>query len=731
MFEKPTSIGVAFQSEQNAQSRYIGKSPPNREAEKLVLGKGRFVSDVELKDALHIGFVRSQTGNGKILEIELAIALELEGVNSGFVGNHVAHLGNLAVNPVLGEVNQLKFPVLAYEEVSAIGQPIAAILADTAIQAQDACEAVTVEIEEMALGPETSVDHPDPVIVFSNEYTQGDFKSNFDEADHIVEAEILHPRLAPSPMECRAIAVDYDVAHDSALVWLSTQTPHRARSQLSKILGVELDRLRVIAPDVGGAFGLKASLYPEEVFAVWAAFETKRSVRWTATRSEDIISASHGRGLKTKGRLALSKEGKFLAIEAEVLAPVGCWLTNSSAIPAWNAARILPGPYEVNSYSLKTTGIKTNTAPVGIYRGAGRPEAAMLMERLVEQAACQLNIDPMEIRRINLLKPHQFPYKRDTGVVLDSGNYPEALDRLLKFCNYDQVRITQKQRQNNGEIIGVGACFFVEPCGTGWESATIGINPDGSVILRTGGTSQGHNRETAYAQIAAETLGCDIEQVTVISGDTDLCPDGIGALASRSTAIGGSAIVMAAIAAFEKTGGTLFPSNPVECACVYESDGEAWGYGIHLAQIVIDPDTGQLTIDQLTCLDDAGNLINPKLVEGQIIGGIAQGIGEAVMENLVYDQDGQLITGSLMDYALPRATDMPTISLTHMQTPSPANLLGAKGVGEAGTIGAPAAIHNAVLNALEPFGITSLKLPMSSNVIWQAIRSAQLKNKAK
>lgn len=723
---KATSVANIAKAnpDDTAESRQTGLSPPRREDSRLLTGRGSFVADIALADALHISFVRSPVAAGKVVDCDLAGALGCPGVVAAFHGAHVSHLGDLSVNPVLGPVAGIEYPVLASGHVLTVGQPVAAVLAKTALEAQDACEQVEVDLDEADRDPCVDPADKNAAAPFARHWCQGDTERAFAEADHIIDVDVQHPRLAPSPMENRAIAVRYDPDELGVTVWLSTQTPHRARAELSNILVRDAEQIRVVAPDTGGAFGLKASLYPEEVFAVWAAFELRRSVRWTAARSEDLLSASHGRGLSTRGRLALSSDGKFLGLQAEICAPVGCWLTNSSAIPAWNAARILPGPYKIQAFDLQATGVWTNTAPVGIYRGAGRPEAAMLMERLVEEAARRTEIDPMELRRINLLRPGELPCHRATGATLDSGDYPRALALLVKSAAYEEARNEQEERRRRGEIVGIGAGFFVEPCGTGWESAAVCLNPDGTVVVRSGSSAQGHGRETAYAQIAAEELGCDLERVTVHFGDTRNCPEGIGALASRSTAIGGSAVVMAAREALVKSGGSLRPERVIEASVRYESDGEAWGYGCYLAQIAIDAETGVLKIEKMTCLDDAGTIINPKMAEGQIRGGIAQGLGEALLERLVYDDEGQLITGSLMDYALPRATDMPPVDIIHMQTPSSANLLGAKGIGEAGTIGAPVAIYNAAFDALSPLGVTFLPLPLTGNALWRAIRSA-------
>ncbi len=697
----------------------IGQSPQRREDEPLLTGGGRFVADVALEAPLNICFVRSHHAEGVIVDCNAEDAAGVPGVVAVFTGKDVKHIGKLSVNPVLGAMSAQTYEILAHERASAVGQPIAAVVAESALAAQDAAELMQVDVCE----PDTSVNVA-AVPVFEKQWREGDAASVLRDADHLVELEIQHPRVAPSPLENRAIAVRFDTATDSVTVWLSSQTPHRARRELSEMLGVDMRRIHVIAPHVGGAFGLKASLYPEEVFTVWAAFRLRRSTRWIATRSEDLASATHGRGITMRGALGVSEDGTFLALTASVRAPVGHWLTSSAAVPAWNAGRILPGPYDIRSVEVRTVGVSTPTAPVGIYRGAGRPEAAMLMERLVDAAARRLGVDPLDLRLKNLLRPDQLPKARNSGAVLDSGDYPAALSKLADLAAYRQARADQQRRRDLGETVGLGVSFFIEPCGVGWESATVCLNPDGAIVVKTGGSSQGHGRETALAQIAADALGCDIDRIEVHHGDTQTCPEGIGALASRSTAIGGSAVVKAARQALARAGGSLTPDRPIEARVNYHVEGEAWGYGCYLAQVSIDTETGNVRVERLICLDDAGTIINPKMLDGQLMGGVVQGIGEALMEHLVYDESGQLLTGSLMDYALPRAADMPVIDLIHMETPSPMNLLGSKGVGEAGTIGTPAAIYNAVADALSPLGVTTMPMPMTSQSIWEAIVSA-------
>ncbi len=710
------------------RSQLIGASVARREDAPLVTGSAQYVADVQLDEPLHISFVRASEANCRIDEVHCDDAQEMHGVAAVFSGRDCPELSPLEVNPILGEAENQNFEMLARNALHFVGQPFAAVLADTLSHAEDAAEAIYADTSDADSQRVTSLRaaiDTDCCPVFDKRWQEGDFEKASSAAHATVEVEVEHSRLAPSPMETRGIAVKYHEDTGGVTVWLSTQTPHRARKMLAKILDCDGASIRLISPDVGGAFGMKASLYPEEIFAVWAAMTLKRSVRWIAWRNEDFLAASHGRGLICRGKLAVDKEGTFLALDAEINAPLGSWLTTSSAIPAWNAARILPGPYRVTNYDLRSRAYETHTAPFGIYRGAGRPEAAMLMERLVEEASRKTGIESNELRRKNLLAPDELDQRRSTDVRLDSGNYTELLDRLMNSDHYKEALETRSKLRNAGRLAGIGTGFFVEPSGQGWESATIRCHPDGKIEVLSGGSTQGHGRETAYAQIAADELDVDPDNITVRCGDTQDCPNGIGALASRSTGIGGSAVRAAAQELRAKLDNHTNPKETVEACVKYHADGEAWGYGCYLAEVEIDPDTGKLTVHHMHCLDDAGKIINPKMVSGQIIGGVAQGLGEALMESVSYDDSGQLQTGSLMDYALPRASDMPAITLDHTETPSPRNLLGAKGVGEAGTIGAPIAIFNATADALAELGNANLSMPLTSNKIWNEIERLQ------
>lgn len=691
---------------------YTGTSVPSQEGTALLRGTGQFTADVPLENPLVLHLLRSPVALGRVGALDISAALQVPGVHAVHIGADVAGLGTLPVNPVLEMARQPDFPILAQDCVLAIGQPVAAILAQNANAAADAAELIDIDYD----------DAPDRVWdpLAQKHWQAGDVAAVFAAAAHVVSVRVQHAILAPSPMETRGIAVQYHEGTDSVTLWQSTQTPHRTRAVLANILGISPDRIRVIAPDVGGAFGMKGSVYPEEVLAVWAALHHRRNLRWIATRSEDFLSASHGRGLTSAGQLALGADGRFLGLTAQIDAPLGYWLPNSGLIPAWNAARVLPGGYDIDVVDITTTARLTQRPPMGLYRGAGRPEANILMERLVEKAARVTGLDPFDLRRRNLRR--QLPARTATGNMLDSGDYPALLEMLRDKGGWDAALARRDACRAQGRLAGVGMAFYVEPSGEGWESARVTSGVDGRAEVASGSSAQGQWRATAFAQIAADALGLCLGAITVRCGDTGTCPEGIGALASRSTPIGGSAVLAAcrAVKARRDSG----EAGEITEEIRYETDGQAWGYGAFLAELDVDGDTGAVTVSRMVSVDDTGVVINPALVRGQIIGGAAQGLGEALMERLVFDEDGQLLTGSFMDYALPRAADMPPVEVYSRQTASPLNLLGAKGVGEAGTIGAPAAILNAALDALGPVGVRDLTMPLTPSRVWAAIRNA-------
>lgn len=673
----------------------LGAPLPRVEDERLLRGEGRFVADLAPAGTLHAAFARAAEGPARLVRIDVTAAAAMPGVRLILTGADTAGLGRAAVNPLAENLDPGVWPILARNRIAAAGQAVALVVADTPALAQDAVEAIGVEVEP-------GDDAPTPG--FAQTWTTGDVEAAFASAAKIVRVALAYPRVAPMALEPRAVLA---ARHEGKLtVHLSTQTPHRARADLAAILGLGESAIRVVAPDVGGAFGGKASLVPEEAAVALAATKLDKPVLWVATRSEEFVAGPHGRALQVEGELALAADGRFLGLRAKADADLGHWLTYSAAVPARNAVRILPGPYRVGAVELAIRGRRTARPAVGIYRGAGRPEAAMLMERLVEKAARALGADPVALRRANFLP---------AGAFRDAADFAGLLDAARRALPHSP-----------GRLRGAGIALYVEPCGQGAESAVLRHDGGGRFTLSTGATAQGQGRETAYAQIVADALDVPPGAVTVIHGDTAATPAGVGALASRSTAIGGSAVLEAAerLRALSAPGGWAV-SGPCEVAVRYEAPDEAWASGAVAATVAIDPETGVPHVERIAWIDDAGTVVNPVLVEGQLRGGLAQGLGEALLEGLVYDARGQLLTGSLMDYAVPRARDIPEVALESRPTRSRNNKLGAKGVGEAGCIGVPAAIANAILDALAPLGVADLDMPMTPAKIWQAIRAAE------
>ena len=677
-------------------------------------GTGQFAEDMAPRDALWLCFARSPVAYGALRRVEAGDAATLPSVTAVLTHADLPPLGALTVAEPLPLHARPDCPVLAEGQVLWAGQPVAAVLGESLNAARDGADAVEVEVADAPL--------PAPTAIAERHWSSGDVDAAFATAAHVVEAHVQQPRLAPTPMEPRAITIRHDGA-GTLTIWHSTQTPHRTRSELASILGVDPARLRVIATHVGGAFGMKASLYPEEIVAVWAALHLRRSVRWQATRGEDFLSATHGRGLRTWGRLALDVSGRFTAMEARITAPLGHWLPTSGLIPALNAARVLPSGYDIPSVRIHSQAMIEALPPTGIYRGAGRPEAILLMEKLVGRAAKVLNQTDIEIRQANLVHLGSDIKETATGNNLDSGDYAALLKHLTTSTNLPTRYRDQASRRAAGEFVGLGIAFYVENSGEGWEAARVTLTGPDTALIASGSSSQGQGRLLSYRKIAAEALGLPLENISATAGDTGTCPEGIGALASRSTAIGGSAVLAACQAArAQQQAGAPYP---VTAELRYENDGMAWGCGAMLVQMSIDRETGQPTLEHVACVDDAGRVIDPALVAGQMQGGFAQGLGEALMERVVFDADGQLLTGSLMDYALPRATDVPPVQLSSLHSPSPLNLLGAKGVGEAGTIAAPPAILLAALDALAPLGVTDLDMPLTPQTLWHAMEDAK------
>ena len=691
------------------------RAPLRREDSALLRGEGCFGQDVAIPNACHIAFVRSPQAHAQLLGIDSNAALQIDGVlavlTSAELGQHVMP----AHNPLLDVVQDTTFPFIAHAQLAYVGQPVAVVVATNRAAAREAVGAVTLTLHSLP----PSNDFASEDATTRTQHKSGQMPAS---SAHVVEAHIRSPRVSAMPMEPRACsAMLHDAEANSPhriTVWLGTQTPSRAQADVARVLGLPTEHVRLISPDVGGAFGAKASVSPEDLLTALTAQHMQRNVQWLASRSDDFVAGMQGRGSVLQGRLHVNAQGVLEGLWARLHFTLGAWLPFSAVVPLRNAARILPGPYALTHLDIEGLATRAHAAPVNIYRGAGRPEAALLMETLIEQAARQCQIDPVDLRLRNLIPTQAMPYTTPTGEVLDSGDYALALHKACAQFDYTNARRLQTQRRQQGELVGIGLVLYIEPCGQGWESARVTWHEDGRVTVASGAPAQGQGHVTTFAQLAADILGCDASNVDVHLGNTAVCPAGTGALASRSTAIGGSAIVQAcrAVLARREAGEAL----PITVEEKFTSN-EAWSYGCVIAQMRIDADIGTPTIERISWVDDAGHVLQPQLVHGQLIGGAAQGLGQAMMERLVYDDQGQLITGSLMDYAIPRADNMPPIEISSMHTPSPHNLLGAKGVGEAGCIGVPAALMNAARDALSPLGEFDLQLPLTSEQIWRVL----------
>ncbi|MBI4240345.1 MAG: molybdopterin-dependent oxidoreductase [Candidatus Rokubacteria bacterium] len=759
-------------------SRYVGRPMKRREDRKLLIGAGRYVDDFQLPGLTHVALLRCPYAHARIKRLDVEAARKAPGVVAVVTGAEVGHLGPMPVNRIFRDMKVPPHPILADGVVHALGVPIAAVVAETPYLARDAVELIDVEYEPLptVVDPEAALAPDAPVLFpefgsnrsFTQVWRHGDPQAAFASADRVVKLRVVQQRLASVALEPRGILAVFDRVTEELAIWTSTQAPFRMRADIAAALGFPESRLRAIAPEVGGGFGVKTAPYREDVLVAYLAMRLGRPVKWVSTRSEDLLMTQHGRGGVGEGELAVTRDGKIVGLRARVVYPLGTSLVNSAAVPPWNHARLLPGAYLVPACEIEAVGALTTTTPIGAYRGAGRPEAAFLIERLVEEAARAIGMDPAELRRKNFVPPDRFPFKTATGQVYDSGNYERAMDRALQLAGYAELRTEQAGARARGEIVGIGLSSYVEPCGLGWESGSVRVERTGSVTAVTGSSAHGQGHETTFAQVVADFLGVEPEAVAVRHGDTQSVAQGFGTFGSRSTALGGGALAKAAVEVREKgrriaanlleaalddvvsvpggfqvvgvparqvgwkqvadaayKGQALAPGDSpgLDATIFFHAEGEMWSFGTVVAVVRVSRETGKITLEKLVWVDDGGTIVNPLLAEGQLHGGFAQAFGQVFMEQLVYDADGQLLTGTLMEYAVPHADDVPLPVLDKTVTPSPRNPLGAKGIGEAGCIGVPPAIVNAAVDALAPYGITHLDMPLTPEKVWVAIRA--------
>ncbi|HZT08571.1 MAG TPA: xanthine dehydrogenase family protein molybdopterin-binding subunit [Chloroflexota bacterium] len=758
----------------------IGASIRRVEDPRLVSGTGRFVDDVQLPGMLFLAFLRSPHPHARITAIDVSAARGLSGVEAVVTGDDLPERLNITAQQMVPGMKVPPHPVLARGAVHAVGVPIAAVVATSRAIAQDAVNAIRVEYEplpsvsnaEEALAPGAPLarEELDSNVCYVARREGGDVERAFAEADLVTRLHIASPRQVAMALEPRGVVASPDPFGESLTVWLSSQGPHRVRADLATVLGFPENRIRAIAPDVGGGFGSKGPLYREDVLACHLALQLRRPVKWVATRNEDFLTTIQGRDQAMTSELALRRDGTMLGLKVRVVANLGAYLQSSTAGPPQRMMAMAPGCYQIRNVQVEVVAVFTNTVPTGPYRGAGRPEAVLNIERLADQAARELGIDRIEIRRKNFIRPDQFPYRTAVGVEYDSGDYERSLDEAIRMSRYDELIRDRDARRARGELVGVGVSTFVEPSGgAGFESGTVRIERTGEITVLTGSSTHGQGHETVFAQIVAQRLRTSMDHVTIQHGDTVAVQQGTGTFGSRSTVMGGGALGLATeriVDKARKIAGHLLEVAPED---VVQADGgfavsgvpdrtitwrqiaaaaysgrvppglepglqetvffdprrEAWGFGTHIASVRIDRDTGSPTVETLVLVDDCGVIVNPMIVEGQIHGGVAQGLGEAFREHMLYDETGQALTGSLMDYAVTRASDMPKLVLGETVTPNPFNPLGVKGVGEAGTNGSPAAVANAVMDALAPLAITQIDMPFTAPKLWKAIRQAE------
>jgi aerobic carbon-monoxide dehydrogenase large subunit len=669
-------------------------------------------------------------------------------------------------------------PLLARGAVHAVGVPVAAVVAHSRALAQDAIDAIAVEYAALpavvdaaqALEPGAPLAREELAsnICYTATKHGGDVDKAFAAADHIVRLRLASPRLVALALEPRGVLAKPEPTGDLT-VWLSTQSPHRVRADLATAIGFPEHRIRVIAPDVGGGFGSKGTLYREEALACHLALQLGRPIKWIATRSEDFLTTNQGRDQAMTSELALTRDGTMLGLKVRVVANLGAYPHTISAIPPQFMMEMALGCYQIRNCHVEVVAVLTNTVSTGPYRGAGRPEAVLNIERLIDKAAHDLGLDRLDIRRKNFIRPEQFPYRTGLNVEYDSGDYEQALAEALRLSDYDQMIQDRDAARARGELVGVGVATFVEPSsGVGFfESGTVRVERTGEITVLTGSSSHGQGHETVFAQVVADKLRIAMEHVAIRHGDTLVVQQGVGTFASRSAVMGGGALALATQRVIDKArqiaahlleaaaadivqieGGFAVAGVPdrhlpwrqiaataygrpvpglepgLQETVFFAPGREAWGFGAAVALVRIDRDTGEPRLDKLVLVDDCGVILNPRIVAGQVHGGVAQGLGEAFYEQMLYSEEGQPLTASLMDYAMPRASHMPSLILGETVTPNPFHPLGVKGVGEAGCNGAPPAVANAVMDALASLGIDHIDMPYTAPKLWAAIQAA-------
>jgi carbon-monoxide dehydrogenase large subunit len=770
--------------------KFVGERIKRREDPRLIQGLGTYVDDLRLPGMLTAMILRSPHAHAKINSIDLRAARSAPGVACVLAGEDIKDkIGTL---PCVAPAERIPFhPALAIGKVRYVGEPVAVVVATDSYRAQDAVDLIDVDYDPLdaVVDPEKAIEDGAPIlhdefgtnVALKMEVPSPAMDEAMRNADKVIRFRIVNQRLAPIPLEPRGAVAQWNAGQQYLTLWTSTQIPHMVRSRLAETLKLGEHRIRVIAPEVGGGFGCKLNFYGEEALVSHLSMLLKRPVKWIERRRENFAGTTHGRDQITYVEVPVKNDGTVLGIKGRFICDMGAYLQLlTPAIPGFSAL-MMSGCYKLQALSFEQVMVFTNKMATDAYRGAGRPEACYIAERTMDMVAAELKLDPADVRRKNFIPKESFPATSPVGLVYDSGDYEQALDKALGIVDYKKQRADQEAARKQGRYIGIGMCSYVEICGIGpsamlppkfqgWESATVRVEPDSKITVMTGISPHGQGQETTFAQLVAEAFGIDMDDVNVVHGDTAIVQYGVGTFGSRGTSVGGTALMMAVGRVqdkMKKIASTMMEAPPdqltftnrtvalasdtsksiplqqvvtaaydykmpipgvepgLDANAFFEPTGCTFPFGTHVAVVEVDPETGVVKFLRYVAVDDCGKVISPLLVEGQVHGGIAQGIAQALYERVVYDESGQLLTATLMDYAVPKADMLPHYELSSTVTPSPLNPLGAKGVGEAGTIGSTPCVVNAVLDALRPFGITHLDMPLIPEKLWSAIRAAR------
>ena len=779
-------------------TRVFGSGIRRREDPRLITGRSSYTDDIKLPGMVHAAILRSPHAHAAVNSVDTSAAASRPGVVAVFTGQDTEGVLNGLPCAWLIPNSDLKtpdHPAIAKDKVRYVGDAVAVVVAESRYEAEDALEHIQVEYEPLAavISPKDAAQDGAPQlhddvphnIAFTWAVAGGDAAAAFEQADVTVSDTITLQRLIANPMEPRSAVAQWVAPTGELTLWSTSQNPHIARFLTSVVTGVPEHKIRVIAPEVGGGFGSKIPYYPDEAIASFCAMKLGVPVKWTETRSENYQVTTQGRDHIEEVEMAATGDGKITGLRATVYAGMGAYLSTAGpGVPTILHGLMYSGPYDIPNISGTIYGVFNNGTPVDAYRGAGRPEATTLIERLLDLLAARIGADPAELRRKNLIPKFENGHDVATGITYDSGDYEATLDICLSAADYPALRAEQEQARSEGRYMGIGVCTYVEICGLGpsqvagavgfqgglWESAIVRFHPTGKVNVMIGSSPHGQGEETTFAQIVAGEVGVDVDDVEIIHGDTDVTPMGWGTYGSRTTAVSGAAVTVATRKIKEKSralaahlleaaaedidyedGRFFVKGSPdqhktiqdialmanvawdmpegmdpgLEASAFYDPPNFTFPFGAHLAVVEVDPKTGRIDLQRYHAVDDCGVQINPMIVEGQVHGGVVQGVGPVLWEGVVHDENGQPLTGTMLDYALPRADGLPEIQVQSNTTPSPHHPLGVKGVGEAGTIASTPTVYNAVMDALRPLGVSRVDMPLTPEKVWRAINDAR------